>query len=207
MKAFDQFYPYILVDVIGCPNPVVDNALRIAAREFCQTTKAIREWSDPVIAAGGETLLYFDLPNGQELVKVIKANVNDDIDGYEVISYKDLPNDWQAATPESIGNKVAQLDQETYRVFPTPVAGDVITLQIATKPTATATTVHDDLVDRFADAIAAGTKARLMTSAGMAWSNPALAGVFRNQFDAAMRSAANEDYRQRSQHRGKLLSI
>jgi hypothetical protein len=207
MKAWDQFYPYILVDVLGCPNPVVDNALRIAAREFCQTTKAIREWSDPVIAAGGETSFDFDLPTGQELVKVIKVNVNDDVDGYDVISYKDLPNDWQATTPVSIGNKVVQLDQETYRVFPAPVAGDVIALQIATKPTATATTVHDDLVNRFADAIAAGAKARLMASVGVAWSSPALAGVFKNQFDAAMRSAANEDFRQRSPHRGKLLPI
>lgn len=207
MKAFDQFYPYILVDVIGCPNPMVDNALRIAAREFCDTTKAVREWCDPVTSSGAETSFDFDLPASQELVKVIKANVNDDVDGYDVISYKDLPNDWQAATPEDIGNKVAQLDQETYRVFPAPIAGDVISLQIATKPTAIATTVADDLVNRFADAIAAGAKARLMASAGQAWSNPALAGVFRNQFDAAMRSAANEDYRQRSQHRGKLLPI
>jgi len=205
MKAFDQFYPYVLVDVIGCPNPLVDNALRIAAREFCETTKAVREWCDPVTTAGTETPFDFDLSTGQELVKVIKAIVNDV--GYEVISYKDLPNDWQAATPVDIGNKVVQLDQETYRVFPAPIAGDVIALQVATKPTATATTVADDLVNRFADAIAAGAKARLMLIAGQTWSNPALAGVFRNQFDAAMRSAANEDYRQRSQHRGKLLPI
>lgn len=207
MKAWDQFYPYILIDVIGCPNPAVDNALRIAAREFCQTTKAIREWSDPVTAAGAETSFDFDLPSGQELVKIIKANVNNDVDGYEVISYKDLPNDWQATTPESIGNKVVQLDQETYRVFPAPVAGDSITLQIATKPTATATTVADDLVNRFADAIAAGAKARLMASVGVAWSNPAMAGIFKNQFDAAMRSAANEDFNQRTQHRVKKSII
>ena len=161
MKTWDQFYPYILTDVIGCPFPLVDNALRLAAREFCQDTSAIREWSDAVTADGISPVFDFDISTSQELVKVMKAIVND-VD-YDVISYKELPEDWQNASPASIGNKVVQLDLLQYRVFPAPVAGDVITLQIATCPTIRATSCADDLVTRYADDIANGAKARLMT--------------------------------------------
>lgn len=201
MKALSLFYPYILPDVIGCPNPLVDNALRIVAREFCQKTRAIREWSSPLTATGAFSIFDFDIPTGQELVKALRAVVNDE--DVTVVAYAELPSDWQAANPANLGEKVVQLDQTTYQVFPAPAAGDVITMQIATKPTIDAATLHDDLLSRYADEIAAGVKARLMVSAGNAWSNVPLAGVFKAQFNAAMNSAANEDIRQRSELRVK----
>lgn len=201
MKAWDQFYPYILTDVIGCPLPLVDSALRLAAREFCQDTSAIREWSDPVTATGVTPVFDFDLSTSQELVKVMKAIVNDV--EYDVISYKELPEDWQSASPASIGNKVVQLDVLQYRVFPAPVAGDVITLQIATCPTIRATSCADDLVTRYADSIANGAKARLMTTKGNAWSDVDLGTHFKTLFVANKNSAANEDIIQRSHIRVK----
>jgi hypothetical protein len=196
MKTWDQFYPYILTDVIGCPFPLVDNALCLAAREFCQDTSAIREWSDEVTADGISPVFDFDISTSQELVKVMKAIVNDV--GYDVISYKELPEDWQNASPGSIGNKVVQLDLLQYRVFPAPVAGDVIALQIATCPTIRATSCADDLVTRYADDIANGAKARLMTTKGNAWSDVALGAHFKTLFATSKNSAANEDIKQRS---------
>lgn len=196
MKTWDQFYPYILTDVIGCPLPLVDNALRLAAREFCQETSAIREWSGAVTADGVTPVFDFDLLTSQELVKVVKAIVNDV--EYDVISYKELPEDWQNASPASIGNKVVQLDVLQFRVFPAPVAGDVIALQLATSPSHSATACNDDLVTRYADDIANGAKARLMTTKGNPWSDPSLGSYFRSQFSAGKRSAANEDIKQRS---------
>lgn len=196
MKTWDQFYPYILTDVIGCPFPLVDNALRLASREFCQDTSAIREWSDPVTADGVTPVFDFDLTTSKELVKVIKAIVND-VD-YDVISYKELPEDWQNASPASIGNKVVQLDVLQYRVFPAPTAGDVIALQIAVSPSHSATSCNDDLVTRYADNIANGAKARLMTTKGNAWSDLTLGAYYKTQFAADKNSAANEDIKQRS---------
>ncbi len=196
MKTWDQFYPHIASEVIGCPNPLIDNALRMAAREFCAMTGAIREWSDPITASGTNPVFEFDLPIHTELVGVVRSTVN--TDDYDVISYREMPADWHTANPASIGNKIVQIDSYSYRVFPAPNAGDLIRLMISTKPTMTATGCVDDLFNRYPEEVCYGAKARLMMSRGHEWSDMAMASVYSKLFNGAISSASNEDFGQRS---------
>lgn len=205
MKAWDQFYPLVLPDVIGCPDPMLAMAVRNAAREFCERTGIIFEWCDPVAADGTTNLFDFDISTGQELVKVIRAIV-DDVE-YPVFSYKDLPSDWQSSEPASIGHKVIQLDQENYRVYPIPSSGSIITLMVATKPTMTATSGADDLLNLYGETIAYGAKARLMMIQKQSWTDYALAKFNRDQFNSEIRSVSNGAFAQRAPRRVKLATL
>ena len=68
MKALDQFHPFILPDVMGCPVPTMNHHLLLAAREFCQKTKAWSVWLDSVTATGTTNQFDHDLTSQQELV-------------------------------------------------------------------------------------------------------------------------------------------
>ena len=183
MKSLDSFYGLLMGDVFGCPYPVADTALRMAAREFCEGSRAIREQSI-ARANGTRSTFEFDLPEQQELVRICTAKVGD----YEVVvnGYTDLDS-----------NGVTLVDQQTFTIRPTPETNTTITIMIATKPTITATQVADDLVNRFIDQVVTGAKARLFMQNGTKWSNHALGAIAKTEFQRSICAAANEAAMQR----------
>lgn len=196
MKAWDTLYPWVLPYVLGCPTPTVDRALCDAMREFCTGAPVWVEWSDDVTADGTTQRFDFDIPRGAELVKARRCVVNGQ--DYGVRSSADLPDDWQDEEATDPDSTLIQIDNAEFLVVPMPSSGHVIRVELVLKPTITATTFADVMLDRFAEAIADGAKARLLLVPGQAWTNPAMAGLCKGQFDAAKALAANDGFRQRN---------
>lgn len=194
MKTWEQFYPFVRTEVIGCPNPVLDHALMKASREFCASTGAWKEWTDPVTASGTAQRFDFDLPTSTELVEVKRASVNGK--DVHVLGPQFLPGDWQLPDTTYPRAALILISMTEYIVYPKPVAGDVITIQTAVQPAITATGVSDDLYSNWAEEISFGAMYRIQSSKDKPYTDLAAAGRAKAQFDSAVSFAKNEEYRQ-----------
>jgi hypothetical protein len=84
------------------------------------------------------------------------------------------------------------VERGSVSLYPTPGQTGEIVCRVTYGPKMSATTLPDFLMDRYAEAIAAGAKARLMLMPGVQWSNPSLAGYYDGVFSSGITSARDE---------------
>ncbi len=208
MAALSTFRPYVLPHAPGAPNPVLDRALVLAAREFCEKTKAWVDEPTAVMADGTTSEFALDLPAGSELVKILRARVNGR--DYDVLAYRELPEDWDAPDADSnaLDRKVVLLaDLTGYMVYPRPASGDTIAITQALQPVINSGSVGDFIFARYARAIGDGALADLLATAGKPYSNPDMATYRNGRFQDAIHRASNLGWRQglsRSKSSGQL---
>jgi hypothetical protein len=195
MKAWSLYHPFVLIDVPGASAPLVDQALCMAAREFCQRSGVWVEWSAPITATPETNRYPFGLTVDQELVRVVRA-----IRGsteLRVLSYRDVPPDWIDPDSTELVDSLVHLGGAEFLVFPKPTS-ESIKLQLSFKPSILAASGGDVLFDSFAEEIATGAKARLLMTRSTPFFDPQMAGVHQVAFDRACSLAANADFRQLS---------
>lgn len=189
----DDFYPLILVDVLGCPAPLLDQALVLAAQEFCRETFAWTEAQDPVQLVDGINDYELDVPaqatalavrdvwfNGRRLHPATLGDLQ-----------RAMPN-WATTQGNEPAYYNAATERGSIRVFPMPagVVGQSLTIRTAFSPTLTATTLPDFLGSYHAEILASGAKARLMMMAGdKPWANAQLGLYHRKLFDDGIANA------------------
>lgn len=193
MKALSLFHPYVLVEVSGAPDPLVNQAIVLTCRDFCQRTAVWTEWMD-AIQPNATNRFEFDVSTSQELVKVVRALAG--TTELDVLSYRDVPRDWMDPTSTQLINKLVHLEGNEFLVFPLPT--ESIYLQLAFKPAISATTVADVLFDSYVEDIAAGAKARLMTMRDMPFTDIGHAAIHRQAYEAGISRAANIGFAHRS---------
>lgn len=193
MKALSLFYPYVLPEVAGASAPLVDQAIVLTCRDFCQRAAVWTEWMG-AIPPGTSNRFEFDLATSQELVKVVKALAG--TTELDVLSYRDVPSDWMDATSTQLTNKLVHLEGNEFLVFPLPT--ESIYLQLAFKPTLSATSVGDVIYNSHAEDIGAGAKARLMAMRGMPFTDLTYASVHRQAYETAVTQTANLGFAHRS---------
>ena len=183
----DDFHPLVLVDVLGCPAPLIDQALVLAAQEFCRNSLAWTESQDPVVLVDGVQDYELDTPAqsfalavrdvwmaGRRLRPVTMAELQLSMPG------------WAAGTSSAPTCYNASVERGSIRVFPIPAAANSQTMVIRTAfaPALTATTLPDFLGTHHAEVLASGAKARLMMMPpDKPWSNPQLGMYHRQLFD------------------------
>jgi hypothetical protein len=105
---------------------------------------------------------------------------------------------------------VTQIDELNFMLVPTPtVASQELILDVAYKPTISATLVADILKNEYYEQIAAGTKARLMIMHDKPWTNPQLAAIYAKVYDDAAKNASDRQQkgfgRPRVRTRGQFM--
>jgi hypothetical protein len=150
MKTFDQFYPDLLPQVPGCPEPVADQALKRAAQRFCELTFAWRAKLDELQTSPGTDEYDLPLDRNTELVRIESAK----LDGQDIAVA--TQNDVSRHRPY-----VGCYDGKTLIVNPVPTAENTIVLLCSLKPGNGALGVEDFLYDRHCALIANGAAALL----------------------------------------------
>jgi hypothetical protein len=182
--ALSAFTPYVAPDVPGCPEPMIDDAVRTAAIEFCEKTRALRERvafntvadQDYVVLAptGGDVARLYKLMYGdRKLDPTTRADFDEDGDTGE-------PREYYIEPPN------------TLRLYPVPDAIYAMVAHVAVTPDRDATTLDDTLYNNWRDEIAAGAKARLMLMKNQPWYDPDGAAIAQNAFQAAIDRAAHK---------------
>jgi len=191
----DAFKPLVLAEVIGCPDPLLNQAILMAAAQLCRESMAWTEFQDPIRLVDGVSDYGIDVPTGANLLTVRDVWVgNRRLEAR--VSQLIVPGE-QSSVP--MYYNMAR-DRSLLSVFPMPMASNGATLSVRACyfPLPTATTLPDFLGQDYMDAIASGAKARLMMMPNVPWSNPNLGDYYRNNFDASLIEARIEEMHDRA---------
>lgn len=197
------FLPYVMPHVDGCPRPVAELALRNAAIDFCEKTRAWRSVMTVALTAQNQSIAFSTYTAIHEIEQ---ATFN----GEPLV-----PTQFTSVEPDAMTGQVS-LGQPQYitQIAPNmlsiyPFAAGTVRLSVFLKPksgqfygTDSADPLHDafNVVPEFmfsqhADALAAGALARLMMMPKQRFSNPALAEVYDAKFVQACQSKADTNLR------------
>lgn len=190
-----NFYPFVATEVIGCPNPVIDQALRLTAIEYCRETKCWAEFQDPITLFDGAREYDMDVPTGAYVQTVRDVLIGSRrLQPVTMLGLQEVMPDWPTATASepSYYNLAGELPR--LRVYPTPASPtQAMLVRAVYVPTLSATTLPDFLAQRHLEAISSGTKGRLLAMPGVPWSNPELGMYHRANFDKAILNTRIEE--------------
>lgn len=197
MAAYDDFLPYVLPDVPGCPEIAAIQAIRSSAIDFCERSLVLQRDHDPVTLVKGIVDYDFDPPLENTLVtKLMRAWFKRD--EVEAVA-PDMVNDvtvynalFANANPMTGPTKqIIQKDERTFSVFPKPdqTYQNALTMRVALKPTRASTKCEDVLFEDYAEFIAHGAKARLCMTNGKSYFNPNVAALGNAMFTQGVNRA------------------
>lgn len=170
------FEPFVSTDIYGVPSPTLQFFLRQAAIKFCTDTHVINKMlSISVESSDIDTDLHdsVDLDISEysasmQPITLMRLNINGrDWD----VHYSDIQTTISDAE-NVLGASVKYFtfpDDNTIRIFGMEACD--LTVQVALKPTQTATTVEDKLFNDWIDPIVADAKARLFALSNKSWSD------------------------------------
>lgn len=179
--VLSAYTPYISPDVPGCPEPLIDDAVRVAAIAFCAGSACIRER----IAFNTVTAQDYVVmaPVGGDVVRVYRVMIGDTI--LQPTRRDDFDEDGDRGQPREYYVE----GDNTLRLYPVPDAIYAVVAHVSVKPDRDAATLDDMLFNRYRDDIASGAKAKLMLMANQPWANTSgaelHAAIFNNAIDMA----------------------
>lgn len=192
MAALSTLYQDILPYVPGCPDPMLDQEIRQAARMFFARTKAWVQWLEEVFVSGALREYDLDLPTQTEIVRVQRATV----DGrpVEVVGWNSLPSDLALHATGGSPQLVSSADRMTVTIGSPGAAGSKLQVQVALMPSQSAASIPDTVLLLHRDAIAEGAKYRLMRVPGPL-SKPQEAEQARVLFERAIAASSVDAWR------------
>lgn len=198
MKPWSAFYPYILIYLPGCPDPVTDQALLLASMEFFGKSLAWQEWLDPVTTSAGINEYDFEIDTRQqEIVQLCDATT--DGNDLPLALPDELPPDWQNGYCKP---GIFTRNRRSFWLTQSPVAaGAVVKAEVTLKPALTAAGIPDELFSHYAQAIAFGAAGQVMSIPGQSFSNPVLSMDFRSRFYQGIQDAGLDAVRNFSRFR------
>ncbi len=170
-----MFLPEIAMYCPGCPDIVMENAVRNAAILFCNLTSYVMETLDDQIVPAGTAILDTTLSAGEEVVNVVFAYV--DGNPIEPVSEEWLQlhcGNWRTLT--GTPRKFVTMDGDE-TLFPIPISDVVVSLRVAKRPTRTASALADVIYSEWRDAIVSEALSNLLLIPNQPFSNPQLAMV------------------------------
>lgn len=176
-----DFSRFILPEVVGCPDPLLSQAIVQTAFDFCDKTGAWDEMVDEVSIIAGESAYELPSQRGAMPLRVRDVWINGSRMNSGQVSSGAIGVRYDSAA-----------EHGSITIRPTPSADSAMVLRVIYAPTMTATSLPDILLSRYEQAISAGTKARLMLMPGASWTNPQLAIAHRQMYDAAVTDARIE---------------
>ena len=191
MAVWSDFYPGLTSSVSGCPEPMLDFALRKAAAEFFRRTRAWTIWLAPVTTLALTRDYALTLPAGSDVVRIERAAINGSV--IEILGYRDLQLDPSLHAPGE--NGVTTLDRKLITLGMDYPAGSSLEIQVALMPSKAALGITDVQFDHYSDDIAQGAKARLMLMPGQPFSNPNLGVLAKELFEHAVATKNVDSWR------------
>lgn len=187
MTALTAWLPH--VQLPQCPQIVAIDAIRQAARDFCERTFAWHYTQDPVSIYPNEPEYELEPPAGAEVVRVLQAWLSDV--PIPVRSTTELDRVYRTGswmTAKGSPRHVVNLSRRVARLVPIPEerVTSGLRLRIAIKPDITATEICDEVFEQHRDAIAAGARARLQLMPSQPFSDAKQGAVDRALFEGAV---------------------
>lgn len=182
----DALYPYVLPHVLGCPSPVMEHHIRLAAIEFCNKTRWHEDECIAVNIGTGSVLLQPD--SHLEVANISKVYV----DGRE-FGNKTRQSGLGLLNAGSLEQFYCVVGDGELAVNPTPAA-DVAVRVVATYRPTMAALVLDDALTEWRDGIASGAVHRIAALPKQAFSDAGISMFHKDLFDDAVKKAKVKKY-------------
>lgn len=185
MKSLDEFLPNIRMYAPGVADPTAYFAIRQAAIEFCERTRAWRFEDEFAVAADDyEGLLAPANSVIHEIEDVwfngvkLKRKTPEQLDV--------IARDWRsgAVKPEGAPAYVTQLEQNTITLVPFGTGS--VKLSLFLKPSQDADELPDFLADQHRETIAWGALARVLLIPNQSFTNPEMGAAFGQAFQGKL---------------------
>jgi hypothetical protein len=182
----EDFFPYVLAEVPGCPDPTAKLALLSTCIEFCRKTLAWSVIQDPLCLIAG--YMDYEIESPKEAYPLTVRDVwvgSRRLRPVTMHALQDLLPNWSEAKSNEPVYYNSAVERGVVRVFPIPeqTTKPTLTMRAAYTPTLTAQTVPDFLGQEHAEAIANGAKGRLLLMSSMPWFNAQLGAYYQQRFD------------------------
>lgn len=194
MKALSAFYDMLMPQLKGITTQFLDAELVLLSREFCATSSAWRADFDPVNLVAGEAEYDLDPSESQsETVRVLRLTVNDELlwdQNWNKSKQDEVAPKYEiGAPPFTVADDLLSLTLLANEVPTANVTGGLLVVG-AMKPQVNATQLPDILLTVHAEAIRAGTLARLMRMGSKPWTDRDLSSYYENQYQQKLQLAA-----------------
>lgn len=202
-REIDDLLPFVLPYAQKCPELVAIPKIRDAARRYCTATRIWRE-SETMTVSSPECTGISTIPDAA-LVAIEAAILDGTPLTPKTVGWLDseLPGWDHYEEDVAAARYITQLAENTVTVV--PKATGSLTLRAILKPSLTAYTVPDILVENHAVAIGKSAAAELLMMPDPDWQNPQLALVLRQDFDRAIAEARSQA--QRGQQQARTRSV
>jgi hypothetical protein len=186
MAALTALRPKVQPHVMGCPLPMIDDAILQTVIEFCNRSRAYRFTPGQItVVASTADYTVSDLPATTAIAWLLAAELDEvPIDTPDSGS---IPVLWETETGSPSAVVVVSDTQVGLRTVPD--AAGTLDLRLALRPSQSATTYPDEFHNLYQDQIAAGVLAKLYAQPRKDWSTPDLVKDCRDQFERAIYAA------------------
>lgn len=192
---WSAFYDYVLPEVTGVSNDLVDIYLRRAAIEFCEETGVHVSDHDPVSLIAGIAEYDLEPPEPETDISVVKkAWIQSSPIDY--IS-QDTLNQRHSYWPSEEAPRPSAFTQQTQTsviMFPKPAESvkNGLNMKVVLRPSLTAKTIADWVGSKYIQEISDGAKAMLMAMQNKPWTSMEGAALYRAQFESGKTRATIE---------------
>lgn len=188
--AIATFLPHISPKVLGCPDPLIYNALRSAAFDFCSRSEI---WSTRLAAASVTSADFpYSIPTDAHAQAVRLLSARCDGASLTETSYDALDSveDWDTET----GTPANYLFNEDDKlvVYPLPSGTSTLRLRVVLAPARGAELIDATLDNKWREALASGAIALLCAEPNKPWSNAEQYAYHNNIFEQGVRDARIE---------------
>ncbi len=203
MKQIADFRRKVRSSVKNCPTPMIDDAIRDSAIEFCDFTYTWRLELDAERVRDGVSDYDIDVPSTGRLVHILYVSHSD----IRVLAATERELDttvdgWRTSEAE-VASYYYMPDKATIRLAltPTTTATKALSIIACFKPTVDAKLFANNLYDDHLEAISHGALMRLFGQDGESWANAAASENRRLLFERSKRKEKAErlnDYTRQS---------
>jgi hypothetical protein len=170
MKLLEDFVPYFAAEVPGAGEPLMLRVVLDTCIDICEQSHGIRLTLDPITLTADVPDYDVELPSGLALIKVTDAWV-DGTSIQRILNPEDMRDSSTltlTSTSRGQPNTLYFTGGTSFIVKPTPetTLTDGLVMFAAVKPKRDAVSVPDELLNDYAEVVAAGACARLMAMGG-----------------------------------------
>lgn len=176
MTAISDFFPRVIPYLVGCSEPLAQQALLDSAISFCESTNVLREQLDAFSTAAGVTTYDLDAPSQNvEIARIISVKVNGEY--IAPVMAEDVPNDDLNRT-KPMGYYTSREGSRLVIVFAQiPDKAYTVKVTVSIKPTRTTTQLPSELFATWPDAVIAGAITKLALVPNQPFTNPTLSAI------------------------------
>lgn len=188
MISYENFYDYVLPDVIGCSADAAKLAIRSASVKFFAESLIYQIDETPQTTVDGNNEYFVDSYGSYIPHKVLEVRLDGNL--IRPISVTDAARtygDWRTKT--STPTRYLQDNPNTIKLIPVPDKAYSLTMRVAMKPSRTSAGVETFVYNDYAEVIAAGAKSILMSSPKKPYTDPQGAVQNEAQFVVGINSA------------------